>query len=373
MTRTRTLNSWWHRLQVFFAGRRDGKARIPRADEERPTDFEKSLVQQGEQALSQLRKTRAEKGARLVALQDEEMERARRVVGQFKAKYHEYDAKKRSLGRGVIVQLSWNKYLLLMGALGVSELALNVSAFQVFEKPPLLTLVMAAVVGLGLPLCAHFLGTFLKQWPTSSGPHHLDGSGPAPRSPRNVRAWRNAAYVVVTVVLAVLCLNGVAIARSQYLLGDRQFTPRDEILQQAFFYINLFVLLAATLASYFAHEEDPDFDNMRRAFLALDAQCASARSRLTRVVKELQTIQQTHEARVGEVQSVVRELVFLYRRHNRRNREDDPQAFKSDPVLPEVKDDQLKILAKEKLDQLFEEWSNVDRTPERQRPSAATA
>jgi hypothetical protein len=348
---TRTLNSWWHRFWVVRAARRDGKARVPRPDDRQPSEYERQLVQQGEQVLNRLRETRAKTGVKLVSVQDEAVERAKRVVGQFKAKYHEYDSRKRALGRGVIVQLAWNRYLLLMGGLGISELALNVSAFQVFEKPPLLTLVMAAVVGLGLPLCAHFLGTFLRQWPPP--------------------VWRTAAYVAVTVTVALLCLNGVTIARSQYLLGDREFTPRDDILQQAFFYINLFVLLTATIASYFSHEEDPDFDNMRRAFFSLDAQCRSARAKLTSIVKELETIQQTHQARVGEVESIVRELVYLYRRHNRLQRDDDPVAFKSEPVLRASEDQRLRILNAEELALLFVEWSNVDRTPDRQRAAVS--
>jgi hypothetical protein len=239
-----------------------------------------------------------------------------------------------------------------MAGLGISELALNVSAFQVFEKPPLLTLVMAAVVGLGLPLCAHFLGAFLKQWPRP--------------------AWRTAIYVGITAAIAILCLNGVTIARSQYLLGDRQLASRDEILQQAFFYINLFVFLTATVASYFSHEEDPDFDNMRRSFFVLDAQCGSAHRKLTDIVKQLRTIQQAHEAKVSEVQAIVRELVYLYRRNNRLSRDGDSQAFQSEPVLPPVTDEPLRVLGNLQLAQLFEEWSNVDRTPHRQPASVAS-
>lgn len=347
---SRVLNSWWHRLHVAREGKRDGKARLPRADDHNAAEFERQLIQQGQQILSRLQEFRAKKGAKLVAAQDDAVGRSKRVVGQFKAKYHEYDAKKRALGRGVIVHLGWIKYLILMLAIALGELALNFQAFQVFQKPLVLTFLMSLVVAVGLPLSAHFIGVFVKQWP-------------AP-------AWRTAVFVALSLAVGVVCLNGINIARALYLVAPgQQMSQRDDILQQAFFYINLFVFFTAILASYFSHDADQDFDNIRRAFFALDKQCGKARGRLTAIVKDLNTIQQTHEAKVSGLAGIVREVVFLYRRHNKHQRDDDPAAFKTDPALPEGNDTALRIITSEEIDDLFRDWSKVDETPER-KPSA---
>lgn len=350
----RVLNSWWHRFQVARAGKRDGKARIPRADDTRSAEFEGQIVQQGHQILSGFQEVRAKKGARLLAAQDDAIGRAKRVVGQFKAKYHEYDARKRALGRGVIVHLGWGKYLALMVAIAIGELALNFQAFQVFQKPLYLTLLMSLVVAVGLPTSAHFIGVFLKQWPSP--------------------AWRTAVYVTLSFAVGVVCLNGINIARAQYLVTPGELiTGRDAVLQKAFFYINLFVFCMAILASYFAHDADQDFDNMRRAFFALDRQCGAARARLTAVVKDLNTIQQTHEAKVAGLAGIVRELAFLYRRHNRHQRDDDPVAFKTDPNLPVDGDTPLPIVTPDQIDELFKDWSQVDETPQRKQAAEASA
>lgn len=348
----RTMNSWWHRFQVARAGKRDGKARIPRPDDTRPPEYEAQLIHQGQQILSGLQEERAKRGAKLVAAQDDAVGRAMRVVGQFKAKYHEYDAKKRELGRGVIVHLTWGKYLALMLAIGLGELALNFQAFQVFQKPLYLTLLMSFVVAVGLPTSAHFIGVFLKQWPKPT--------------------WRTLVYVALSFAVGVICLYGVNIARGQYLVTPgEQTTGRDEILEKAFFFINLFVFCMAILASYFAHDADQDFDNMRRAFFSLDRQCASARATLTAIVKNLNTIQQSHDAKARGLASIVRELVFLYRRHNRHQRDDDPVAFKAEPNLPVDEAPPLKIITSAEVDALFRDWTHVDETPERGRAAAA--
>lgn len=339
---SRTLNSWSHRLAVAWAGRRDGKLGIPAVDSETPSAYESQLVGQAQQVLNGMRTVRAERGARLVAAQDEAMENARRVVGQFKAKYEEYDARKQALQRGVVEQLGFRAYLTLMAFLAVSELALNMQAFQVFDKPFLLTLLMAGVVGLGLPLCAHAIGLFVKQWPPP--------------------AWRTALYVALAFGFAVFCLYGVTVARAVYLADGQTPSPQDDALQDAFFYINLFVFVVAILASYFAHDEDPDFANMRIAFFTLDARCRAARSKLTGIVKELETIQQTHDAQVAQLNGIVHELVYLYRRHNQRQRKDSPPSFARTPVFDKGEDERLRIVSKAEVDAVFADWSAVDLT-----------
>ena len=352
--RTRTLNSWWHRLQVILAGRSDGKRAIPSPDAKTPADFEQQLLRQGKQAIGTLRESLAEQGAKLVAAQDEAVEHARRVVGQFKAKFHEYDAKKRTLGRGVVRQFSPHWYLPLMFFFGVSELSINIQAFRLFGEALLFTALMASVVGLGIPLCAHFLGIFFRQWP-------------AP-------AWLTAIKVALVFAFAVVCLYGITIARSLYLAEGRALTAREDALQESFFYINLFVFVVGIVASYFAHDADPDFEQMREAFFALDAQCKAARTKLASIVKRLETLQQTHDAKVGQVEAAVEELTYLYRRHNRRKRKDDPLTFKDRPTLDRGGTiAALRIINKDDIDLLFRDWSNVDVTPERRREAAVPA
>lgn len=56
-------------------------------------------------------------------------------------------------------------YLAIMFVIGIGEFALNAQASQVFQKPLILTVLMAATIGVGIPWSAHGCGILIKQWP----------------------------------------------------------------------------------------------------------------------------------------------------------------------------------------------------------------
>jgi hypothetical protein len=355
--RTRVFNSFWHRIAVTYAGRRDGRLGIPANNDPVASEFERQLVQQGQQVLEYLLERHAERVRKLAARHQQAVERAKRLVGQFKFKFHQYNTKLRELGRGVTVHVAPATYAVFMSLIAVGELALNVQAFQVFEKPLPLTFLMALVVAVGLPVSAHYIGVFLKQWPKP--------------------AWRTLLYVTLAFGVGIVCIDGINLARSEYLgLLDASLAERDEVLQRAFLYINVFVFVTAILLSYFAHEADQDFANLRRDFYALNRKCHAVNKEIFRLDGELKTAQAVFDAEVRRVRAITRELVYLYRRGNRRVRGSDsvPTVFQQEPALPELPADagKVDVAPIDDIKRLFEDWSAVDKSNPPEAEAAVT-
>jgi hypothetical protein len=168
---------------------------------------------------------------------DDEVERAAIAVG---------DAGRRSEasveGRDAIVpgergpRVSGVVYLLGIIAILVAEFPLNAIAFRLFGEAEVLTWVMTASLAVTLVLCAHGLGTFLRQAHPSMAE----------------RRW-----VIVLIALPILAILVIAVIRARYLSYEAELTGFDSlgpvVGSAVFLVINLLVYTGATMLSYLAH------------------------------------------------------------------------------------------------------------------------
>lgn len=214
----------------------------------------------------------------------------------------EYDRLSARCGRSVPqIYLPRPAHVLLFAMIAFGEGVFNLVAFNVFGEAQVFTLLMALTVALGIPLCAHVLGIWLRQWP-------------APW-------WRTLVYATATagVLLAVLAaLNEVRFAYLQEI--DPGFAAKHSELSSAFFAINVLVLLAATLITYLAYDPEAGF---AEAYLRL-AGCQRQVNDLEAKLNELAVVS---AAEMEATKQTGLALIAYYRRVNRRRRSRVPRYF----------------------------------------------
>ena len=127
-------------------------------------------------------------------------------------------------------------YAVAIFAILIAEFPLNAIAFRLFGEAEVLTWVMTASLAVTLVLCAHGLGTFLRQ----------------PHPSMAERRW-----VMVLITLPVLAIVAIALIRARYLAVAAELTGLDTlgpvVGSAAFLIINLLVYTGATMLSYLAH------------------------------------------------------------------------------------------------------------------------
>ena len=136
----------------------------------------------------------------------------------------------------VVPRVSRSVYLLGIVAILIAEFPLNAIAFRLFGEAEVLTWVMTASLAVTLVLCAHGLGTFLRQ----AHPSMVE------------RRW-----IVVLVALPILSIAAIAVIRARYLSYEAELTGFDAlgpmVGSAVFLVINLLVYTGATMLSYLAH------------------------------------------------------------------------------------------------------------------------
>jgi hypothetical protein len=319
-------------------GRRDGRAGVPRADDTTPSEYEKQLLARGGQHLAQIMKIYGEKIAQIEEKREAAIERFRVLTDRYLEEMRRYDERRKQLNRDVMVHfISGRRYLLLMLVIALGEFALNAQAFEVFQKPIIATVLMAASVGIGLPWAAHACGIWLRQW----------------KQPY----WRNGLLLLLTVGAVVGALIGINETRRAYLAeAGLQFGALDQILEHAFLAINLFVFTAATVLSYMAHEEDQELDLLHKRVSKLDRKLDAVDREIHKLNGEAKRIKNQQLTELEEVKAIILELIRIYRGENILAREDrtKPKCFETDPVIqePMVVIPGAKITPESEVDQL---------------------
>lgn len=203
--------------------------------------------------------------------------------------------------RDALIALSFPIYLLLLATLTVGEMIFNIAAFNVFQEPALYTLFMALAVGVAVPICAHVLGIWFRQWPPPW--------------------WKTALYLIGLVAIVVPVLAGMNRARLAYLqeLAPEFVTAHPE-LNTAFLAINILIVMAATLLSYLAHDPEPGF---AEAKAKLEWNNATVR----RLEGKVDQWANTFRTEVEMLKETGWGLMAYYRKINRRHRENVPRYF----------------------------------------------
>ena len=234
-------------LQARRDGRRDGLRGIPAAHGSMTPPALVRIAQRATEELAQLsRVVIADEVRQRQALSSTERERRSADDEVVRAAVAVTEAGRRSEAsierRDAIVpgergpRVSGVVYLLGIVAILIAEFPLNAIAFRLFGEAEVLTWVMTASLAVTLVLCAHGLGTFLRQAHPSMAE----------------RRW-----IVVLVALPILAIAAIAVIRARYLSYEAELTGFDAlgpmVGSAVFLLINLLVYTGATMLSYLAH------------------------------------------------------------------------------------------------------------------------
>ena len=227
-------------------GKRDGVIGIPTAHEPSPPPALVQIAQRAAEALAELcRGIAADEATRRDHLESAERDRRNAEVDvDLGARTSPRRRAARGANRLVLDVVAPSAGLVSASAytrsrsspILIAEFPLNAIAFRLFGEAEVLTWVMTASLAVTLVLCAHGLGTFLRQ----------------PHPSMAERRW-----VMVLITLPVLAIIAIALIRARYLAVAAELTGLDTlgpvVGSAAFLIINLLVYTGATMLSYLAH------------------------------------------------------------------------------------------------------------------------
>jgi hypothetical protein len=187
-------------------------------------------------------------------------------------------------------RVSRGLYLLGIVAILIAEFPLNAIAFRLFGEAEFLTWVMTASLAVTLVLCAHGLGTFLRQAHPSMAE----------------RRW-----IVVLIALPILAIAAIAVIRARYLSYEAELTGFDAlgpvVGSAIFLVINLLVYTGATMLSYLAHApHDVAAERAETAAIEAEREVEVAQRRLAEASRRAGVYQErSSKASVGAQESLL--------------------------------------------------------------------
>jgi hypothetical protein len=205
------------------------------------------------------------------------------------------------------VELSRGKYYILMFLFVLGEIPMNSLAFSVFGESQIFTWIMALGVAVAIPWIAHAVGILIKR-----------GSVPW---------WKNGIGVAALLVLTIGGLLAIGYVRVQYLgdlseAGAVSSFGSSKFIGAAFVGLNLVILAAATLCSYFAHDKDPLLEHLHRKTNQINKKMREIEARHNKIVTE-------QEQKINRIHQQTQENIYYYRKINQRERPDHekPKSF----------------------------------------------
>jgi hypothetical protein len=184
---------------------------------------------------------------------------------------------------------------------------MNSLAFSVFGESQIFTWIMALGVAVAIPWIAHAVGILIKR-----------GSVPW---------WKNGIGVAALLLLTVGGLLAIGYVRVQYL-GDLSSASATSsfgssgVIGASFVGLNLVILAAATLCSYFAHDKDPLLEHLHRKTNQINKKMRAIEAEHNKIVTE-------QEQKINRIHQQTQENIYYYRKINQRERPDHekPKSF----------------------------------------------
>jgi len=285
----------------------DAKKNIPGRDDPNFSQFEQELMAM---ARNEARQVTAEYGPELEILNGKH----KPLLKAYERISKDYDDHTAKIGRSEpSMELSRGKYSILMLLFVLGEIPMNSLAFSVFGESQIFTWVMAIGVAVAIPWIAHAMGILLKRW---SSPW-----------------WKNAIGVGTLLLLTIGGLIAIGYVRVQYLgdlsaAGAVSTFGSSTVIGAAFVGLNLLILAAATLCSYFAHDRDPMLEHLHRRTNQLDKSMRAIEAKYKKILTKQQ--QELHR-----IQQQAQEIIYYYRKINQRARPDHekPKSFEREHEL----------------------------------------
>jgi hypothetical protein len=286
---------------------KDGKRNIPAKDDPSFSQFEQELMAM---ARNEARQVTATYGPKLEVLNGKH----KPLLKDHERISKDYDAHAAKINRSEpSVELSRGKYYVLMSLFVLGEIPMNSLAFSVFGESQIFTWIMAVGVAVAIPWIAHALGILFKRW-----------SGPS---------LKNAIGVAALLVLTIGGLIAIGYVRVKYL-GDLSKTgavstfSSSGFIGAAFVGLNLVILAAATLCSYFSHDTDPMLEHLHRRTNQLNKAMRAIEGKYKKILTKQQQ-------KIHRIQQRGQEIVYYYRKINQRVRPDQekPKSFEGEHKL----------------------------------------
>ena len=220
----------------------------------------------------------------------------------------DYDAHSKKIERSEpSVELSRGKYYVLMFLFVLGEIPMNSLAFSVFGESQIFTWIMALGVAVAIPWIAHAVGILIKR-----------GSVPW---------WKSGIGVASLLILTIAGLLAIGYVRVQYL-GDLSTAGAvgsfgsSKFIGLAFIGLNLVILAAATLCSFFAHDTDPALEHLHRKTNQINKAMRAIEAKHNKIVTE-------QEQTINRIHQQTQENIYYYRKINQRERPDHekPKSF----------------------------------------------
>lgn len=135
-------------------------------------------------------------------------------------------------------------YIVLLLAIGISEVPLNLQIFQKFGEAFFITIIMASSLAISIPVLAHFTGVFLKQ---------------------RKEKKEYVSIAIFCILLFAIFNFGVSIFRA-FVLAENVAQESDNLNIVIFTSLNLILFVIGVLASYFRHDESYELESAHQQF-----------------------------------------------------------------------------------------------------------
>lgn len=317
------FGSWFHKLSLKNYAEEDGRRAIPEPGQTSQRELE--LTNRAQRLIDDLHRKHIRKLQALHARLNSTVQLFCNLVDSFVDERTKLNRRLDCLGRSVILKrISGKVYLLLMLLIAVAEFVFNVQAFEVFQKPFYMTLLMALTVAVLLPLIAHICGAWLRQ-----------GGG---------RPVTTALKVAALLGVTIAGLVGINWARMQYLAeiaaeSGQEVRPGAIVgYEHAFLLINLFVLAGAIVLSSFAHDPDEEVDMLHKRSSKLDRKLDKLDGAVEHLLAAITARRDALNAELKSIQSQASELITYYRQCNLLARDPSRRSdvFTTGPLVPEL-------------------------------------
>ena len=294
----------YKKSQVGQNAKIDAKNNIPGINDENPSQFEQELMAM---ARHEARQVTTKYGPKLEKLNGKH----KPLLKDYQRISKDYDAHSAKIERSEpSVELSRGKYYVLMFLFVLGEIPMNSLAFAVFGESQIFTWIMAVGVAVAIPWIAHAVGILLKR-----------GSTPW---------WKSGIGVGALFALTIAGLLAIGYVRVQYLgdlseAGAVASFGSSKFIGAAFVGLNLVILAAATLCSYFAHDKDPMLEHLHRRTNQLNKSMRAIEAKHNEILTEQQQ-------EINRIHQEAQELIYHYRKINQRERPDHtkPKSFEKE-------------------------------------------
>jgi hypothetical protein len=313
--------SYTNESRIQAEGQKDGEKNIPQMGSYVAAQFEQALVAHGEQDVHRI----YERGSVHIAKLQPVFESCRKHLADLTARMQPigdlYEARKKELGRDVMIPFPSIYHILLILFLGVGEFPLNTVVFRLFGEAEYLTYVMASTLAVTIPLLGLFIGIHLRHWVAPKAGNILVG--------------------LLTPLAVGAALFAVSVLRNTYIssqLSEGGGPSNGDSLAYALFALNLLVFFGALVSSFFAHDPDEKLDSTRSSLMFLDRKRNAVRKKLLRVGTRINGEIKRTKSQIDQVRARTNERVALYRQTNMRYRSLlPPPTFRKSPEFPELK------------------------------------